>query len=65
MSTLNAPAEFWDYIKDNLKEPVTTSLTKEYKFWHFLRFIQTRDDLIKVLRKNLTDEEILSLCEKI
>jgi hypothetical protein len=67
-STLNAPAEIWDYLKDNLKDPdkkmiktETHTQLKDNRFWCN---IQTREELIEILKEKLTDEEMIYLCEK-
>jgi len=66
-STLNAPAEFWDYLKDIFKKEGldTPKLHTECDFWINLNHVQTRKELLEILKENLTDEEILYLCEKI
>ena len=70
-STLNAPAEFWDYLKDNLEDPNEKRIKrikitkKDYKFWHNLETVQTRERFIEIIKEKLTDEEIIYLCEKI
>ena len=64
LSTMGAPREFWDYLKDNLKNPylqVKTDKKEEYKFWQHVQNIQTREQFIECLKKNLTDEEIVYL----
>lgn len=38
---------------------------KNYKFWKNHDKIETREELIKNLKKNLTDEEKIYLCEQI
>jgi len=65
-STISAPAEFWSYLKVQLKgSPVKTRYKKEdeNKFWKEFNKIENRKDLIEMLKKNLTDEEKLYLCE--
>ena len=73
LSTMGAPREFWDYLKDNLKDnskeyskdpttlPIKTDKKEEYKFWHHVQSIQTREQFIECLKNNLTDEEIVYL----
>tara|TARA_B100001093_G_C26809871_1_gene1007105 strand:+ start:920 stop:1573 length:654 start_codon:yes stop_codon:yes gene_type:complete len=65
LSTLGAPSQFWEYLKDNLKEePKVAPLSvkkEEYKFWHHVHSIQTREQFIECLKHNLTDEEIIDL----
>lgn len=58
-STISAPAEFWDNLKDNLKDIDS----KEELFWKEYSLIKNRSELIESLKKNLTDEEKLYLCE--
>jgi hypothetical protein len=67
-STISAPAEFWSHLKIQLKEsPVklksSISIEDKTKFWKEFNKIENRKELIEMLKKNLTDEEKLYLCE--
>jgi len=80
-STISAPAEFWVKLKDIMNtdsaEPIETiqkknsfivvdkKEEKEKQFWKDLKDIHDRKEFIEVLRKELSDEEIYYLCEKI
>ena len=66
-STISAPAEFWSHLKDRLKRsPIKEEDKKEEdknEFWKEFNKIEKRKNLIEMLKKNLTDEEKLYLCE--
>lgn len=81
LSTMNAPAEFWVKLKDILfSDSVETNTKKnsfivdkkvvevkekENHFWKDLKHINDRKSFIEILKKELIDEEIYYLCEKI
>ena len=54
--------EMMYYLHPQLKPTVTL---KQDKFWKDLVSIEDRKQMLEILKDNLTDEEILYLCEKI
>ena len=59
LSTIRAPSEFWQYLKENLENPENP----ERDFWKGLESINDRKEIINILKNNLTDEEKIFLCE--
>lgn len=59
LSTIRAPSEFWQYLKENLENPENP----KRDFWKGLESINDRKDIINILKNNLTDEEKIFLCE--
>ena len=65
LSTIQASSEFWQHLKENLKNLESENLESEVEkdFWKGLESINDRNEIITILKKNLTDEEKLFLCE--
>ena len=62
LSTIRAPSEFWQYLKENL-ENLENPENPKRDFWKGLESINDRKEIINILKNNLTDEEKIFLCE--